>query len=186
MSKENILKVIDPIYDENLRTIEWDSYLALKQRSYCDLDGKQIEAHLISEANWMLRKKATSCEQFSINIKVGNICFIDYGTAYLNEAGYQHFGLILSIVNSKAFVVPLSSNPYTLSQAYDEVSNPNGKKHLMKLGKVKGLYKESVLFINDSKFINTARIIDVKAYLNPKGEMFKKIKKRVLNCLDED
>lgn len=54
----------------------------------------------------------------------------------------------------------------------------------MRLGKIKGMNKESVLFINDAKWINTARIIDIKAHLDKNSELFKDIKERVKDCLD--
>ena len=40
------------------------------------------------------------------------------------------------------------------------------------------------LNINDAKWINTARIIDVKAHLRRDSELFCEIKDRVKNCLD--
>ena len=49
---------------------------------------------------------------------------------------------------------------------------------------VAGMRKPSVLFINDAKWINTARIIDVKAHLDKDSELFKDIKERVKRCLD--
>ena len=44
--------------------------------------------------------------------------------------------------------------------------------------------KNSVLFMNDAKWINTARIIDVKAHLDRQGELFQEIKARVIHCLN--
>ena len=60
-------------------------------------------------------------------------------------------------------------------KAYDEKDNPEGLKHLYRLGTVEGLYKESVLFLNDGKYINTARIIDIKGRIDPESERFKRI-----------
>ena len=112
------------------------------------------------------------------------MCIRDsYGEAYINEIGYQHFGLIVTMFHNKAFVVPMSGNKGAYHQAYSK-ENPNGKKHLMRLGKIKGMNKESVLFINDAKWINTARIIDIKAHLDKNSELFKDIKERVKECLD--
>lgn len=56
-------------------------------------------------------------------------------------------------------------------------------KHLMALGEVKGLSKSSVLFLNDAKWINTARIIDVKAHLNPKEALFQEIRRRIIELI---
>ena len=104
-------------------------------------------------------------------------------TPLTSEIGYQHFGLIITIFHNKSFVVPMSGNHTAYLQAYSK-ENPKGKRHLMRLGKIKGMNKESVLFINDAKWINTARIIDVKAHLRRDSELFREIKDRVKNCLD--
>jgi hypothetical protein len=67
--------------------------------------------YMLSHSNFLDRSNLLSCEQLFVKISPGDICFIDFGCAYRNEAGYQHFGIILSIVHSKAFVVPMTSNP---------------------------------------------------------------------------
>ena len=67
---------------------------------------------------------------------------------------------IMTLFHNKAFVVPMSGNHSAYVQAYGK-DNPKGKRHLMRLGKIRGMNKESVLFINDAKWINTARIIAV-------------------------
>ena len=60
---------------------------------------------LISEANWIIRSRLSSGEEMGIRVKPGDICYMDFGMAYLNEAGYQHFGLVLSLNNRKALVM---------------------------------------------------------------------------------
>ena len=57
------------------------------------------------------------------------------------------------------------------------------KSHLFALGEIPGLYKESCLFLNDAKWINTARIIDVKGHIDPKGKQFQQILKCVCECI---
>lgn len=139
--------------------------------------------YMLSHSNFLDRANLISCEQLSVRVCPGDICFIDFGCAYRNEAGYQHFGIILSIVHSKAFVVPMTSNPSTFAQAYDETLLPNGKRHLMRIGKQNGMNKESVLFLNDCKFINTSRIIEVKGHLDTEGVLFSCIREKVKECL---
>ena len=189
MAKYSILEMIRPIIkdgpDYTTPTVQWGNYLNMKKQAYGSLNSKELEAHLISEANWMMRNQAKSCEQFRVKIRIGDICYIDFGPAYVNEAGFQHFGLVLSMMNSKAFVVPMTSNSATYKQAYDAYDYPLGKRHLMRLGLIHGMNKESALFLNDCKYINTARIIDVKAHLDPEEDLFKSIKQRVLECLVE-
>ncbi len=139
--------------------------------------------YMLSHSNFLDRSNLLSCEQMFVRVSPGDICFIDFGCAYRNEAGYQHFGIIMSIVHSKAFVVPMTSNPSTFAQAYDEVLLPSGKRHLMRIGKQNGMNKESVLFLNDCKFINTSRIIEVKGHLDTECALFYRIKDKVKECL---
>ena len=144
---------------------------------------KEAVKILLSTQNYLKRGALKYNEHLPLSI--GDICYIDFGQAYLNEAGYQHFGLILSMMNGKAFVVPMTSNPFTYDQAYDKHDNPSGKVHLMKIGQLKGLNKPSVLFINDSKFINTTRIIEVKSHLDVTEHLFERIRRRLFHCIFE-
>ena len=144
----------------------------MERRMLKTLSHNEVYDYMISKINFCQRKQVISCADIGLMIQVGDICFIDYGLAYLWETGYQHFGLVLSIVNGKAFVVPVSGSSRALSHVKQ-------KEHMMDLGMIPGLNKPSVLYINDSKWINTARIIDVKAYINPNSNLFKRIKQTV-------
>lgn len=161
----------------------WEHYIEEKSGDYQTLDVRDALPRLISEHNLRERRNANNCGELGVDIRVGDICYIDYGEAYINEIGYQHFGIIITIFHNKAFVVPMSGNHQAYLQAYSR-ENPRGKRHLMQFGKMKGMNKESVLFINDAKWINTARIIDVKAHLERRSELFLEIKDRVKRCLD--
>ena len=77
----------------------------------------------------------------------------------------------------------MTSNPATYKMAYDPVECPNGRRHLMRIGLIEGMKKESVLFLNDCKYINTARIIDVKATIPENSALFRHIVNRVKECL---
>ena len=161
----------------------WEAYMSDIKDNYESLSFKEAIAKLISEYNYRERSQSNNCAELGVDIRVGDICYIDFGCAYVNEIGYQHFGIIISIFHNKAFVVPMSGNQGAYISAYGK-DNPNGKRHLMRLEKLKGMNKNSVLFINDAKWINTARIIDVKAHLDRQGKLFQEIKERVINCLN--
>ncbi len=180
MSKEKIDKILK---GEDLEVLEdpcvWMNYIETKRKLIRQLEPKCVDYCMVSEANWLMRNQALSCDELGVQIRVGDICYIDFGQAYINEAGFQHFGLILSIYQKKAFVIPMTSNPHQYRTAYDPLYNDAGKKHLMKIGLVAGMNRPSVLFLNDCKYINTARIIDVKAYIHPSSMLFSKITKRV-------
>ncbi len=164
----------------------WNQYMHMKSGIYQMLFPELANDCMISEANWRERNLLSSSSEFGIEAKKGDICYMDFGQAYLNEIGFQHFAIIMSIYNLKALCIPMTSNTKTLESAYDPVKNPYGKKHLMKIGKIEGMAKPSVLFLNDVKYVNTARIIDIKAHLDPESELFCKIQKRMLKLMVSD
>ena len=171
---ENILRVHEHIED----------YLEDQKKTYQAMCQKELKGHLISEINYRERHQLLSCEQLGVNIRVGDICYVDFGRAYIQEAGFQHFGLIVAMYHGKAFVIPMTSNPSTYAQGYHPVDNPNGKKHLLQIGLIPGLVRPSVLFLNDAKFINTARIIDVKAHIAVTSTLFELILCRIKECIN--
>ena len=143
---------------------------------------KNLRALYISMVNHLNNHEMHNCNERGVDIRVGDVCYIDFGNAFIEEIGFQHFGIIMSICRNKAFVVPMSGNKKAYAQAYDK-NNPNGKKHLMRLNKIGSMNKHSVLFINDSKWINTARIIDVKGHLKRNSQLFHEIMERVKDMI---
>ena len=146
------------------------------------LNENEVYDYMLSKLNFCQRKQMYSSLEATVYIKVGDICFTDFGLAYLSEVGYQHFGLVLAMKHGKIFVVPMSGNSSAYHKAYDPVSH-TGKRHLMRLPEIEGLNKSSVLFLNDAKWINSARVIDVKAHIAPDSYLFEKIKKCVLQMM---
>lgn len=146
------------------------------------LDDKEIFDYMVSKMNYCSRKQLVSSRQFDIEIHPGDICFMDFGQAYQREIGYLHFGLVITIKQGKAFVVPLSGKYKTFLEAYDKESQ-TGKKHVMKLGYLPGLSKLSSLFLNDAKWINTSRIIEIKAHIDVESELFQEILERIIETI---
>ena len=180
-----LLKDSDPstIYEKHSEyDVSWERYIQEEQGEYRSLSLKEVIHRMISEENYRNRSKACTCDELGVWVRIGDVCFIDFGNAYIKEAGYQHFGLVLNIVGGKALVVPMTSNPITYQNAKN-IDIKTGKEHLYAIGKVPGLNKRSVLFLNDAKFINSARIIDVKAYIHPKSKLFKDIKMSFIKCI---
>lgn len=143
-------------------------------RSYLKTRAKNEQVKEIKSGyNRMNRTEMWSSDAMNLSVKRGDICFIDYGKAYLNEAGYQHFGLVLREFNQKILVVPMTSNKGSIKQSRNFIEN--GKKHLYYIGHLEGLHKPSTLFLNDFKFVNSSRIISINGHLKPDSDMFKEI-----------
>lgn len=155
---------MDDMIEEYLE--HYRSYLRAQRKS------EQIK-EIKSGYNRMNRTEMWSSEAMNLSVKRGDICFIDYGKAYLNEAGYQHFGLVLREFNQKILVVPMTSNKSAIKHSRNYVEN--GKKHLYYIGHLDGLHKPSTLFLNDFKFVNSSRIISINGHLKPDSEMFQEI-----------
>lgn len=156
-----------------------DYYFENKKHYLMSLNKRNAARILISMYNFEQRNKLKSSELLGYKVKIGDICYVDFGQAYLNEAGYQHFALVVGYCNSKALVVPMSSNNIMYKQSFCSKKYTNGKKHLYRLPEVQGLYKKSVLFLNDIKYINTSRIIAIKSHIDPKTNLFKDILARI-------
>lgn len=161
----------------------WRNYIRCRKEIYEPVLPAGLEGSLISEANWFLRARCRSGSDLGVTVHTGDVCYMDFGQAYLNEAGYQHFGLVMSMCRRKALVVPMTSNRVQYESAYDPDDNPSGKRHLLRIGRLPGMSKPSVLFLNDMKFVNTARVIDVKAHLSTESALFAVIQERLLHIM---
>lgn len=166
------------MYHERKQSVLHD-YMKYRTSLYSTLMPNNVENALVSEANWIVRGRCMCGDELGIRVSPGDICYMDFGQAYLNEMGFQHFGLIISIWQKKALVIPMTSNEKTYERAWDRKDNPHGKQNLMRIGLVPGLTKPSVLFLNDMRFVNTARVIDVKAHLNTDSELFQAVEQRI-------
>lgn len=150
-------------------------------QSYChflsQLSNKRLLMECLSSLNRIEHEKTAG--QYNYNqLKVGDVCYIDFGHAYLYEAGYQHFGIITKIAHYKLFVVPLTSNNHAQKES-DYTMSP----HLFYFGWIAGLTKQSVGFLNDAKFISCARVIDVKGHLPEDSDLFLKLKRRLAETI---
>ncbi len=145
----------------------WDEYIECRKEVYRTVMPANLKNSLISEANWFIRCKCESADDLGVTVKEGDICYMDF----------------VSLCRRKALVVPMTSNPVQYKHAYDPVENPRGRKHLMRIGQIEGLNKPSVLFLNDMKFVNTARVIDVKAHISTESALFAQIQERLLHIL---
>lgn len=143
------------------------------QKYITDLSCHEKIKELKSGHNRVNRSHMWSSEAMKMTPKIGDICFIDYGHAYLNESGYQHFGLIIGSSNQKILVVPMTSKRDAISQSRNVVEK--GKLHLYYIGHLDGLHKPSTLFLNDFKYLNSARVISINGHLCINSTMFKDI-----------
>lgn len=167
MTAINLKMEIDKL--DKIELIKKHLNLVYKHLNNSDL--KQIKDIHISYFNYMNRSHLSK-SQIIKYIKSGSIVYCDFGDAYLHESAFLHMGLVLTLYREKAFIIPMTSK-LNLVDKYRKIGY---KDHLYYIGKIAGLSKESVLFLNDAKFINSARIIDVKGYMDVNSHDYQKIK----------
>lgn len=131
---------------------------------------QQIKMECVS----LINRTRREMKHNELNVRVGDVCYIDYGPMYRYEAGYQHFGLVLKLSHFKAFVIPLTSNTHAITR---------GKDHVFHLGFIEGLTKNSMCFLNDSKFISMSRIIDVYGHLCTTDPRFIALRRKVFETI---
>lgn len=64
----------------------WDLYIEEKSADYKALAIKEAIPRLISDDNLRKRRHVCNCLELGLNIRVGDICYIDFGEAYINES----------------------------------------------------------------------------------------------------
>ncbi|CAM3710813.1 hypothetical protein ERUR111494_08075 [Erysipelothrix urinaevulpis] len=162
-------------YDNHEHRQQVEKFIDDYRQYLLNLPTDKQKCECISKMNQMKRKKYWSCNDININITCGDICYVDFGVGYINECSYQHFGIILKMMNHKVYVLPMTSNKRTV-----EKSKLCEKDHLFYIGQPEGLHKETCTFINDGRFINSARVISVNAHIDTDCKLFKELNKVVI------
>lgn len=158
-----------------------DEYLREYRRYLLKDYSKEAYKEICSGFNRMKRRKFWCCEGIDLKVCVGDIVYMEFGQAFLNEAGYQHFGLVMGLWNKKAFIIPMTSNKNASRNAINVDSN--GRDHLYYIGFVEGLSNHSTLFLNDAKMVNTSRVISINGCICPHSKMFYDIQKHLKSGL---
>lgn len=80
----------DLIYrqDSNCLKEAFKDYMAGLPDEFNRMTRKEARDSLLSEYNYKVRSKLKSCRSFGLNIEPGDVCYIDFGRAYVTEAGY--------------------------------------------------------------------------------------------------
>lgn len=116
---------------------------------------------IISDANW-IQKSSTGefCDNANkrILIEVGKMYYIDYGKTFCGELSYFHYGLCIGKRDGKILIVPMRSGSDVFEKAYHPVNNPMGNRKYRQALIQEGFVKNSVLLINDTKYISAGRI----------------------------
>ena len=108
------------------------------------------------------RRTFTGCKE---NIQVGDIFNVDFGINYEPEMSYNHPGLILEEIGDLLLVVPSSTSPTKLSNAYHPVKNKNGYWYYYEVDKNDGFAEKCVLILGNVCTISRGRLLEKKGHL---------------------
>lgn len=138
------------------------------------LDEKELTLNLISHKKYLENRKNGGTE---LEVRSGDIVYIDFHEAYNYECGYAHLALVLKVSGYKAFIVPLTSNKNACEKATTEDS-----ERFYYLGK-RCSSKESCAFLNDARWINLARVNRVIEQYAVRPYELHKIKERIFELI---
>jgi|GEM_PF-2259986 hypothetical protein len=155
---------------------------------------KQLNAYnsssiLKSEATWLQKHSFTEYRDENnktVDINIGNVCYIDYGKTYQGELSYYHYGLCVGVRDGKILIIPITSGTNWRTECYHPILNPNKNKKFRQALKSEGFSKDCVLKINDAKFLSAGRIdsIDNESEINK--EILKEIQFQLFSvCFPE-
>ena len=140
---------------------------------------------IMSLQNWFLRRNFTSTK---ICISISDIFYADLGINYKPEFSYHHPVVILEKIGGMYLVVPVSTTPDNIKNAFHPTDNPDGNKMMRKVygndmgDKSDGFEKTGAILLSDIKVISAGRLISKKGKLkniNLQDSLFKEIKNTI-------
>ena len=160
----------------------------------CFEANKIVEKYNIKDQNfacnaqktWNSRHSGLIFQQRSY-LKYNQILFVEFGFGYSPELSYSHPCLLLSYDNRLCKVVPITSSPTVVHNAYHPVINPSGNRayYLLPNGTC-NLTKESALYIKQTRTISDSRIIKIIDANGLPQDMYSDIRKLVFKDIFED
>lgn len=123
------------------------------------LTTEELAMLTISLQSWVTRKNYTKCK---IPINLGDIFLADLGNCYKPELAFPHPVVVLEIIGSMVFIVPSSSSPNIVSNAYHPIDNPSGSYFYRKVKKLDGFNCDSALILSNLRAIS--QVIEINSF----------------------
>lgn len=140
---------------------------------------------IMSLQNWFLRRNYITTK---LSVSVGDIFYADLGINYKPEFSYHHPVIILEKIGGMYLVVPVSTTPDNIRNAFHPIDNASGDQMMRKVygddegEKSDGFEKTGAILLSDIKVISAGRLIAKKGALkdtNVVGSLFREIKDSV-------
>ena len=138
-------------------------------------------AMIINSLNrWITKKDYSDNRTYGI----GKIVQMEWGTNFSPELSYKHPAVIVEEWKNTVLVIPTTSTPAKVQEAFHPVENPEGKWYYRKVGIEEGFAHDCALILNNAKIMSKARITSVSGSitgnLNDKENVFREIRKTMI------
>lgn len=138
-------------------------------------------AMVVSSLNrWAVGKDIIMKKRYS----VGTIVQVELGNNFSPELSYRHPAVILSDLGCYVFVVPVTSNPSFIKNAYHPIDNPTGKWCYRKVGVAEGFAHDCVLMLDSAKSISKTRIIKevgkISGDISDANNLFREVRETII------
>ena len=104
--------------------------------------------------------------QCKVPINLGDIFLADLGNCYKPELAFPHPVVIIEIIGSMVLIVPSSTSPNIVNNAYHPIDNPTGNDFYRKVKKSDGFNCDSALILSNLRAISQGRFLDHLGTLN--------------------
>lgn len=138
-------------------------------------------AMIVASLNrWITKKEiSTSC-----SYGIGKIVQMEWGTNFSPELSYKHPAVIIEEWKNTVLVIPTTSTPTKVMEAFHPVDNPNGKWYYRKVSISDGFAHDCALMLNNAKIMSKSRIISVSGNitgnLSDENNVFREIRKTMI------
>lgn len=138
-------------------------------------------AMIISSLNRWITKKDISVNR---SFGVGKIVQMEWGNNFSPELSYKHPAVIIEEWANTVLVIPTTSTPSKVTDAYHPTDNPSGKWYYRKVGAAEGFAHDCALILNNAKILSKSRITSVSGIiagnLNDDNNVFREIRKTMI------
>lgn len=141
-------------------------------------------AMIITSLNrWITRKDISVSNSYGI----GKIVQMELGTNFSPELSYKHPVVIIEEWKNTVLVIPTTSSPSKIANAFHPIDNPNGKWYYRKVGTAEGFAHDCALILNNAKIMSKTRITSISGNitgnLSDENNVFREIRRTMIRNL---
>lgn len=144
------------------------------------LSESEIAMITASINKWITKKDICISKKYG----VGKIVQIEWGNNFSPELSYKHPAIIIEEWGNSVLVVPTTSTPSKVEEAYHPIDNPKGKWYYRKVGVSEGFAHDCAIILDNAKILSKSRIISISGSIsgniNDKSNVFREIRQTMI------